>query len=164
MKSRLDAMRAAWLARTPKERGAAKALAVLVGLAALAFVWSSLGAEQAQLQKAVPLSQARLQRMQDDAAEVARLRAQSDTAAAVQSATADAINASLRSRHLELAVTADGSDRLQIHGNASFDETIAWLATVQQDFKLRLATLKATRADSGVRIDAVLVTATPATQ
>ena len=163
MKSRLDEMRAAWLARTPKERSVAKALSVLLGLAALAFVWSSLGAEQAQLQKAVPLSQARLQRMQDDAAEVARLRAQSDTAA-VQSATADAINASLRSRHLELTVAADGSDRLRIHGNASFDETIAWLATVQQDFKLRLATLNATRADSGVRIDAVLVTAAPATQ
>lgn len=163
MKSRLDALRAAWLARSPRERSAAKALAAFVGLAVLVLAWSSLLAEQARLQKAVPLAQARLQRMQDDAAEVARLRAQSD-ATTVQSATADAINVSLRSRHLDLAVTADGSDRLQIHGNAGFDETIAWLATVQQDFKLRLAALSATRAGAGVRIDAVLVAATPASQ
>ena len=139
------------------------ALAALIGLVVLALAWSSVQAEQARLRKAVPLSLARLQRMQDDAAEVARLCAQADTAAA-QAATADAINASLRSRHLDLAVTADGGDRFQIHGNADFDETIAWLATVQQDFKLRLSTLNATRAGSGVRIDAVLVTATPATQ
>jgi type II secretory pathway component PulM len=163
VKSRLDTLRAAWLARPPRERSVAKALAALVGLAVLALAWSSLQAEQARLQKAVPLAQARLQRMQDDAAEVARLRAQSDTVAA-QSATAEAINASLRSRHLDLAVTADGSDRLQVHGNAGFDETVAWLATIQQDFKLRLAALSATRAGASVRIDAVLVAATPATQ
>jgi type II secretory pathway component PulM len=158
MKTRLDNLRAAWQARSPGERSAAKVLATGTALLILVLAWFSLQAEQAQLQKALPLAQARLQRMQDDAAEVARLRAQSG-ARTTQSATADAINASLRSRHLDLAVTADGNDRLQIHGNADFDETIAWLAIVHQDFKLRLGMLSATRAGKGIRIDAVLVAA-----
>lgn len=133
MKSRLDTLRAAWRARSPRERSAGQALAAFVGLAVLAFVWFSLEAEQARLQKAWLLAQARLLRMQDDAAEVARLRAQPGTQT-TQSTTADAINASLRSRHLDLAVTADGSDRFQIHGNAAFDETIAWLAAIHSAF------------------------------
>jgi type II secretory pathway component PulM len=159
MKTRLDTLQAGWQARSPGERSAAKVLATGAALLILAQAWFSLEAEQAQLQKAWPLAQARLQRMQDDAGEVARLRAQSG-ARTTQPATAEAINASLRSRHLDLVATADGSDRLQIHGNADFDETIAWLAIVHQDFKLRLEMLSATHAGKGVRIDAVLVAPT----
>jgi type II secretory pathway component PulM len=123
----------------------------------LTQAWLSLQAERTQLQKAWPLAQARLLRMQDDAAEVTRLRAQAG--ASTQTATSDAINASLRSRHLDLIATADGSSRFQIHGDADFDETITWLAIVHQDFKLHLETLSVIRAGKGVRIDAVLVAA-----
>jgi type II secretory pathway component PulM len=160
VKSRLDTLRAAWQTRSPGERSAMRALATAAALLILVLAWLALQAEQARLQKSWPLAQARLQRMQDDAVEVARLRAQS--VAGTQSATAAAINASLHSRHLDLAVTVEGSNRLQLHGNAGFDETIAWLAIVQQDFKLRLETLSVIRAGKGVRIDAVLVAATDA--
>jgi type II secretory pathway component PulM len=163
VKSRLDTLRAAWQARPPGERSATQALATGAGLAIIALAWLSLQAEQAQLQKAWPLAQARLQRMQEDATEVARLRAQLGVGT-MRLATADAINASLRSRNLDLAITADGSNRFQVHGNADFDETIAWLAIIQQDFKLRLEALSAIRGSKGARIDAVLVTALSASQ
>lgn len=160
MKARRDALRAAWLARPQQQRHAAAALAAGLGLIVLALLWSSLEGEQARLRKAVPLAQARLQRMQDDAAEVVRLRGQA-VAATPQSALADAVAASIRSRHLELSVSSDGADRVQVHGNAGFDETVAWLAAVQQDYKLRVVSLAATRAGAAARIDAVLAAAAP---
>lgn len=155
MKTQLDALRAAWQARSTRERSIAKALALCAALAILILAWYSLQAEQARLQKALPLAQARLQRIQDDADEVARLRAQS--IGSVSSPTAEAIVASLQSRHLGLAISAHDSNRLQVQGDADFDETISWLALVHQDFRVRLETLSAVRAVKGVKIDAMLV-------
>jgi type II secretory pathway component PulM len=161
VKAKVDEIRRAWLARSPRDRAVAMALFACLGLAALALIWSAIQGERSRLQKAVPLAQARLQRMQDDSAEVVRLRGQSGAAAAQQTSPAEAINASLRSRHLDLSVAADGADRLQVHGSANFDDVIAWLATVQIDYKLHVASLSMTRAAAGVKIDAVLVAATP---
>jgi type II secretory pathway component PulM len=161
MKARMEALRAAWLLRAPRERSILKALAAALGVLVLALIWSSVQSERARLQKAVPLAQARLQRMQDDAAEVVRLRGQSSAPAAAPTSLADAVAASAHGRQLDLAVTGEGADRIQVHGSAAFDDAVAWLATVQQDFKLRVATLTATRNGAAVRLDAVLVAPTP---
>jgi type II secretory pathway component PulM len=160
MKARIEAWRSDWQTRPPRERLIIAATAAAVGLALLALFWSWLQGEEARLQKAVPLAQARLQRMQDDAAEVVRLRAQSGASTQATS-PADAVAASLKSHQLDLTLTADG-DRMQLHGSADFDQTMNWLASAQQDFKLRLASFSAKRAGGGVSIDAVLVSATPA--
>jgi type II secretory pathway component PulM len=156
----VEAIRRAWLARSPRDRAVAAVLLVCLGLAAVGLIWSAIQTERSRRQTAVPLAHARLQRMQDDAAEIVRLRGQAG-AAALPSPTVEAITASIRSRHLDLTVATEGAERIQVHGNANFDEALAWLASVQLDYKLHVVSLSATRAGSGVRLDAVLVAAAP---
>ena len=95
--------------------------------------------------------------MQDDATEVDRLRAQSPVAPAQGQVLAAALTASIRSHGLDLALTSEGADRFRVQGRVGFDQAIAWLAAVQRDYQLRVASLAVTRQEGGVKLDAVLI-------
>jgi len=160
MKARLETLRAAWQARSRNERLVLRALAAALAAIALLALLAAIDDERSRLQKSVPAAAARLQRMQDDVAEVARLRAV-PAAATAPTALGDALTASLQSHHLDLSVANAAPDRVQLRGSAGFDETIAWLADAQHDFKLHVATLDVSRGDGGPRFDILLVAATP---
>ena len=156
MSAKLEGIRNAWLAASKRQRLLITTLLCALGMVAIWGVLSIIDAELSRLEKAVPLASARLQHMQDNVAEVARLRAQPNVGT-LQPGLGDALAASIRSHHLNLAVATQGVDRHQVHGTADFDPTIAWLASVQRDYKLRVARFSASRNNDGTRIDILLV-------
>ena len=102
-----------------------------------------------------------MKRMQDDVAEVQRLRARAVPPAVEGQTLINTVTASLQGRKLNLNVTALGPDRLRIQGNAGFDEAVAWLGSIQRDYRLYVITLSATRQDGNAQLEAVLATAKP---
>ncbi len=160
MSAKLEGIRSAWLAASARQHLLLATLAGALGIVAVWSVLSVIDNELSRLQTALPLASTRLQRMQDNVAEVARLRAQPNVGT-LQPGLGDALAASIRSHHLNLAVATQGVDRHQVHGTADFDPTIAWLASVQRDYKLRVARFSASRSNDGTHIDILLVPGAP---
>jgi type II secretory pathway component PulM len=159
MSAQLARLRQWWLDRQPRDRTAITLMLVILAAIVLAITWMWVRAEQARLQRAIPAAAASLQRMQQDVQEIERLRGQTVGDALQGQSLVDALLASIRSRGLELVVKSEGTDHYRVQGVTSFDQAVAWLATVQHDDQLQVATLAASRQDGGVKIDAVLVPA-----
>lgn len=147
----LEAARA-WLAgRAPRERKALLAAGAVVALAlGLTLVDGFIAAHQ-RLDQQLPALRAELARMQDDAAELARLSALPETQPPAAGALADAARAAAAARGLALEIVASG-DRLEVRGNARLDTLVDWLAALQTEQGLRPLRL----AVNGTAIEASL--------
>ncbi len=161
MNTRLHAARRWWLAYPPRVRGALSIAMFALGLVALGAAWDWLRTERVRLRVATSGAEARFKQMQDDIAEVQRLRAQPAPAPLQGKALADAVSTSAQGRKLDLAVTMLDADRVRVQGTASFDDAILWLGAMQRDYRLRPVTLEAIRQASGIRLDTVLSRAQP---
>lgn len=157
MNVNLSKLRVWWHSRSVSERRTLLIGAVVLGLLSFGFTSYSIRLEQNRLRQAIPIANAALQRMQEDATEVDRLRAQTPVAAPQGQALVAALTASLRSHGLDLTLTTEGADRFRVQGRAGFDPAVAWFAAVQRDYQLRVTTLTVTRQDGGVKLDAVLM-------
>lgn len=146
-----------WSARSYSERRVVLLGALFLGLLAFGFSSYAVKQEQERLRRAIPLANAALQKMQDDATEVDRLRAQTSVPPQQGQALVGALTASIRSHGLDLTLAAEGVDRYRVQGRVGFDQAVTWLATVQRDYQLRVTTLAVTRQDGGVKLDAVLM-------
>ena len=157
MSAALMNFRTWWSAHSASERRMLLLGSLLVG--ALAFGLSSYAVKQEQdrLRRAIPLANAALQRMQDEATEADRLRAQTPVTPPQGQALIGTLTASIRSHGLDLALTTEGADRFRVQGRVGFDQAVAWLAAVQRDYQLRVTTLAVTRQEGGVKLDAVLM-------
>ena len=157
MNANLAKLRVWWHSRNAGERRTLLVGTLLLGILGFGYLSYSVRVEQDRLRKGVPVANAALQKMQDDATEVDRLRLVSPAALPQGQAMVSALTASMRSHGLDLVLTTEGSDRFRIQGRTSFDPAVNWLAAVQRDYQLRVATLSATRQDGSVKLDAVLI-------
>lgn len=145
-------------ARAPRERRLIALAATVVSIAAAISVAEWSGHERARVAQQLPQSQARLAKMQQDAAELAHLaRLPAPTpvpvATLVQSASAAAA-----SRGLALEIAAEGNG-LTVAGSGSFDTLIDWLASVHAQQRLRVSRITMRVVDGGVELHAVLAPA-----
>ena len=147
-----------WRALPPARRTLLAAALLVIALLALVEAWDWQKGERLRLRGLLSLGDARVARMQEDIGEVERLRTQQPAAGPQGQALTNTLNASLRGRKLNLTVTMLGADRLRVQGVAGFDEAIAWLGTVQRDYRVHLVSLNAARQGGGgaSQFDAVL--------
>lgn len=145
-----------WQARPPRERNAARTGFVVLAVLVSASAWFWLREERVRLRGSIAIAEAQIKEMQNDLAELQRLRGETVPPQPSPQALAKPLANSLVARKLDLSVTALDADRLRIQGVAGFDEAINWLGTIQRDHRLRIVTLVATRQASNVKLDAVL--------
>ncbi|GAA5180221.1 hypothetical protein GCM10025771_24210 [Niveibacterium umoris] len=155
IQERLQTARAWWAGLAPRERTMFAAMVAVVGIAALWSLADWSIAERKRLAKALPIAQARLAAMRDDAAEVQRLQRQQARPAETAAGLAEPMQASARGRGLTMDVRVDGGG-LHATGSGSFDVLIDWLAEAQRDHGFRATRLSATRGPSGVAFEADL--------
>lgn len=150
-----------WQGRPPRERNVMKiGFVVLIVLASL-WAWTWLREERVRLRGSIATAEAQLKEMQNDLAELQRLRGEAIPAQLSPQALVQPLVNSLLARKLDLSVTALDADRLRVQGTAGFDEAINWLGTIQRDQRLRIVTLATTRQGANVKLDAVLGSAVP---
>lgn len=143
-----------WLdSRAPRERRLLKALAGFLPLAAAVAVLGWALDEQQRLDRRLPLALAELERMQQDATELARLKSMAPPPALTPTALAGAARAAAGARELKLDIEP-GPDGLLVRGNAPLPALVDWLAAVQAEQGLRPTRLE--YAEAGT-VEAVLV-------
>ncbi len=157
----VPALRSWWRGLTPRTRAIALTTLCIAGVALLAALWQWQRVERVRLASRTAAVEATAKRMQDDVAEVQRLRARAVPPPLAAQALADSVTASLKARNLQLAVTPLGADRLRVQGSAGFDETVTWLGAAQRDYRLSVVSMSATRQSGNPQIEAVLATAAP---
>jgi general secretion pathway protein M len=152
-----------WRARAPRERLILGGGAVLLVLAlGYAYGWLPMQRDAAQMRKTLPQLRVQAQQMQQDAAEVERLRAQPVVARSVDSLTLAvgqrAIASGLRER-IESITAQDARHVRVVLTQVALDEWLAWLGDLQTNDGLRVesAHIVAGDAPGQVRVDAVLV-------
>lgn len=138
----------------PRERLMVSAAAVVVVLALIyVAAWSPLVSSVTRLQQSVEEQQALKRWMQQSAAEVNRLRGAGGAAADHRSLLA-VVDQTSKQSQLGPAVKRiepDGQELVRVAlEQASFDDVIGWLATLQRNFGVSVADLSIDRqADSG---------------
>jgi general secretion pathway protein M len=150
---------AGWLAaRAPRERRLIALAATVVSIAAVISVAEWSGHERARVAQQLPQSQARLAKMQQDAAELAQLARLPAPTPVPVATLAQSAGAAAASRGLALEIAADGSG-LAVSGNGSFDALIDWLASIHAQQRLRVSRITMRVVDDGVELHAVLTPA-----
>jgi type II secretory pathway component PulM len=145
-----------WQARPSREQNSLKLGLVVLALILSVWIWTWLRAERVDLQSRVADAEAQVKGVQDDLAEMQRLRSEAIPPQLSSQALVPAITNSLIARKLDLSVAAVDADRLRVQGTAGFDETIQWLGSIQRDYRLRVLSMLATRQGANVKIDVVL--------
>ncbi|MFT4171408.1 MAG: type II secretion system protein GspM [Rhodocyclaceae bacterium] len=151
------ALRQYWAERNPREQRLLVAMVAVIAVAALWALFDWQAAEYKRLGKLVPRVQAQVKAMQDDAAELARLRVAPKRPAADAKQLADTLQNSAAALHLALTVRNDG-DRIIVSGTSvPFDAFVAWLAAAQTQNALKVASLDASPNNDGQRIEVRLM-------
>lgn len=131
------------------------------GVASLAVVglWYWLGQEAPRARRALAAAELRQTRVRDGIAELRRLEA--EPARQRPTVAPAAVQAVLAVQGLDLAVRAEGVDRISLKGDADFDRWLAALATLQRDLGLRPTAMAVWRDAGRLRLEATLGPATP---
>jgi type II secretory pathway component PulM len=145
-----------WQARPSREQKAIKLGLVFLVLLLSAWVWTWLRGERVHLQARVADAEAQVKEVQDDLADIQRLRGEAIPPQLSSQALVPAITNSLVARKLDLSVAVVDADRLRVQGMAGFDDVVQWLGSVQRDYRLRVITLVAIRQAANVKVDVVL--------
>ncbi|HTY04660.1 MAG TPA: type II secretion system protein GspM [Rhodocyclaceae bacterium] len=143
---RLDAQHQRWLA---------VALTIVAAAALIATaLWSR--SEQARLgQREIEVAKD-LHAIQADLADIARLKGRAPPSRLTGQSLQEAVSASLASQQLSLSANALDAGRVRVQGSGSFDAIVRWLAGVQQNHRLAVASFSATRDGSAATVDLVL--------
>jgi type II secretory pathway component PulM len=145
-----------WQVRPSREQNAAKLGLIVLAILLSAWVWTSLRAERVHLRGRVADAEAQVKEVQDDLAEMQRLRGEVIPPQLSSQALVPAITNSLVARKLDLSVAVVDADRLRVQGMAGFDDVVQWFGSIQRDYRLRVITLIATRQGTSVKVDVVL--------
>lgn len=151
-----NGMRAGWQrldSRSRRRYAVIGALLAAIG-AVSASVW--LRSEHVRLSLREGEAAAQLKAMQDEIAEIDRLKGRAHAPALTGPALLEAIAASLQSRGLPLTVSAVDAERLRVSGTADFDRVMRWLAAVQHDQRLALTLLSASGQQGVVKLELTL--------
>lgn len=125
-----------WQARQPRERMILGVAAALLAVLLLFSLVEGVQAERLRLQRRLPLAEANLQRLQAEADEYTRLRAQAPAARLSGAALIEALKTSAAARGLGLEFRG-GEAGVQVSGSGDFDAALAWLAEIQRAHALR---------------------------
>ena len=156
MKGAPNAMATWWRGRSPRARLAMLVIVAVGGTGLLAGAWTWQRMERARLAGQMAAMDARVKRTQEGVTAVQALRTRPVPATMEGQVLADTVAASLNSRGLNLAVTPLDAGRLRLSGAAGFDETIAWLGSMQKDHRLSVISLTAGKQGGGAQFDALL--------
>ncbi len=144
-----------WQAISPRERKLLLMAAAVVGVGIVLSTLDWSRNERIRLGRALPRAEAQLERVQESATEITRLRAQPAPQRPAVAALLDMAQTSARSRGLGVSIQA-GGEGLHVKGQASFDELVAWLAAVQHDQGLRVLRMELQQQGALVSVDALL--------
>ncbi|MDQ8021210.1 MAG: type II secretion system protein GspM [Moraxellaceae bacterium] len=145
-----------WQQRAARERLLISGALVLLVIGLLWTLHSWSQREARRLDRSLPLAQAQLRSMQDDAAELDRLRAQPEQTRSEAATWVPVLEDAARRHGLVLELRGDmGSIAVSGQGQ-SFDAFSRWLGDAQRELGLRVFSLELTREAAGVRIDARL--------
>ncbi|HEX5125675.1 MAG TPA: type II secretion system protein GspM [Rhodocyclaceae bacterium] len=145
-----------WAERNPRERRLIliAALVVSVGLLWTLHDWQAT--ERTRLDRLLPTVQAQVKAMQDDAAELARLRSLTRAPHPDAGRDIEALQGSATAQNLPLSIRSEG-DNILVSGTAlPFDAWIIWLAGAQNTQRLKVQTMEVTREANGLHIEARL--------
>lgn len=148
-RSRLYASLQAWLAaRAPRERQLMRVAGLLLPLAAAWATFDWTWSEQQRLALRLPAARASFERMQEDAAELARLRTLPPVTAVSSAALVAATSTAAEARGLRVsaAMSAEG---VVVKGSATLPALVDWLASIQADLRLRPIRMKTTPGGDG---------------
>jgi general secretion pathway protein M len=158
-------LRKAWESRAPRERAIIAALATMLGVALYVWLVQSGGQARVQLRTSVTTLQAQAARLEQQAAELERLRAapapsasQTDLRALVQ---AQAGSAGL-SRALVRIDALDANQVTVVFGALPLADWLAWVASLQaQQVRLDACRIEALSTPGLVSVTATLVRVKP---
>jgi general secretion pathway protein M len=151
-----------WRTRAPRERlvlGGGSALLVLA--LGVAYAWLPMQRGAAQLRQALPKLRVQVQQLQQDAQEVARLKAQPavmrDQGSLALAVEQRALAAGLRERIESITLQDAGHVRVVLP-QVAFDAWIGWLGELQTSHGVRVESARVEASgDAGmVSVDAVL--------
>ncbi len=152
-----------WRSRAPRERFVLAAGSALLLLAlGIAYGWLPMQREVAQLQQVLPQLRVQARQLQQDAQEVARLKAQPavtrEAGSLVLAVEQRALATGLRER-IESITPQDASHVRVVLPQVAFDAWISWLGELQTSHGVRVesAHIGATDDSGMVSVDAVLV-------
>lgn len=156
MSKLLSQWRTFWLARNARERRMLSIMSVVLGIGLLLALYDWQASERSRLEALVPNAQAQLQAMQDDATELASLRAKAPPPVVdAQRRLAD-LQSLATAQGLTLSLRAEG-DQIVLSGQGvSFDAWVNWLGQAVSSQQIRLQSLDAKRGGAGINIDARL--------
>ena len=144
-----------WKAISPREQRLVLIAATVVAIGAAVGLLDWSRSEGQRLARKLPRAEASLNKVQEAATEISRLRAAPQAAHPDGPALLGAVQASAKSRGLEIGVQG-GGEGLHIKGQARFDELVAWLAALQKDQGLRVLRMEIQRQGNLASVDAVL--------
>lgn len=151
-----------WRTRAPRERlvlGGGSALLVLA--LGYAYGWLPMQRDVAQLRQALPQLRVQAQKLQQDAQEVARLKAQpavtQEAGSLVGAIEQRALASGLRER-IESITPQDASHVRVVLPQVTFDEWIGWLGELHTSHGVRVESTRIEATDDAgmVSVDAVL--------
>lgn len=149
----LTSARTAWMKRAERER---RILGIGAAFVVLALVWSLVSwtqKESRRLALALPAAQAQLKAMQEDAAELVRLRARTAPGAPDASRWQSNLNSAALGLGLNLDIKGDPAG-LAVNGSGvPFDAFTQWLAAAHAE-GLRPATMEVLAEGTGVKVTA----------
>ena len=155
----IAALHSRWQAISPREQRLVLIAATVVAIGAAVGLLDWSRAEGQRLARRLPRAEASLNQVQEAATEINRLRAAPQAARPDGPALLAAVQASAKSRGLEIGVQG-GGEGLHLKGQAPFDAMVAWLATLQKDQGLRVLRMEIQRQGSLASVDAVLASPT----
>lgn len=151
-----------WRTRAPRERFVlAGGSALLVLALGFAYAWLPMQRDVAQLRQALPQLRAQAGQLQQDAQEVARLKAQPTvirgTGSLAHAVEQNAVASGLGER-IESITPQDAGHVRVLLPQVAFDAWIVWVGELQASHGVRVesARIEATAAAGMVRVDAVL--------
>lgn len=152
-----------WRTRVPRERFVLAAGSVLLVLAlGYAYAWLPMQRDVVQLRQALPALRAQARQLQQDAQEVARLKAQPavirGTGSLALAVEQNAQAMGLR-EHIESITPQDAGHVRVLLPQVAFDAWLAWLGELQASHGVRVDSVRigATDDPGMVSVDAVLV-------
>jgi general secretion pathway protein M len=159
----MESLRAAWEARTPRDRSALAFGAVaLVALLLYGFVWEPWRMQQAQLREQLPRLRAQAAQFATDAAEAARLRERARPAAVGEQARAaiesSAVEAGVRPQVKSISEAAGGRFRVTLEPVA-YDAFIRWIGALAAGAGIAIESLqlRAGATPGMVAVDALVL-------
>jgi type II secretory pathway component PulM len=139
----------------PRYRQLPKVLALIAALGIVALLFWLPNVQNRLAQREIVLDDS-LRTIQNDIAELERLKSRALPPAMTGAPLKEAVAASLASLRPAFSVELVDAERVRVYGNGDFDSVVRWMGDVQQSHRLGVVSLSIKRRDVGVTVDMTL--------